>query len=142
MKYQIIIGLVLLGIGFGAGHYFTPTKIITKTETVVKTNDIIHDHIKTIIRTITNPDGTTDSTTTIDNNSVEVKNSSSESNSSSVTTYEKPQWKAQGLVGLNFDNTTIPIYGVGIERRIIGPISAGLWGNTNKEAGLSVSLEF
>ena len=139
MKYQIIGAILLLAIGYGAGRYVQPAKVVTKTQTV--TNDVIHDHIHTVIHTVTQPNGTTDSTTVVDNNSTEESNT--KSSSSTVTTYNKPQWKAQVLAGLPLNGQPLaPIYGAGVERRIIGPISAGVWGNNNREAGLSVSLEF
>ena len=139
MKYQIIGGILLLVIGFGLGKYTQPAKVITKTQVV--TNDVVHDHIHTVVHTVVQPNGEKDTTTVVDNNSTEE--SSSQSSSSTVTTYNKPQWKAQVLAGLPLNGQPLaPIYGAGVERRIIGPISAGVWGNNNREAGLSVSLEF
>lgn len=142
MKYQIIIGLVLLTVGYATGRYVQPTKVVTKTETVVKTNDVIHEHVHVVTHTITKTDGTKDTTTVVDNNSTEDKNSTSKSDSSTVTTYSKSQWKVGALVGLSSTNLYAPIYGANVEKRILGPISAGLWATTGKEGGLSISLEF
>lgn len=141
-KYQIIIAVALLGIGYGAGRYVQPAKVVTKTETVTKTNTIIQEHVHTVIQTVTKPDGEVVKTEVSDNNSVDTVKSSSDSSSSTVTTYSKPQWKVQGLAGLNLSSISTPIYGAGVERRILGPIFAGVYGKSNSEAGLSVSLEF
>ncbi len=142
IKGHLLIILLVFAAGFGTAKYFSPAKTIVKTETVVKTNDVIHEHVHTVTHTIVQPNGEKDTTTVVDNNSTEDKNSTSKSDSSTVTTYSKPQWKVGALVGLSSTNLYAPIYGANVEKRILGPISAGLWANTNKEAGLSVSLEF
>lgn len=138
MKYYIIGGILLLAIGYGAGRYVQPAKVVTKLQTV--TNDVVHDHIHTVIQTVTLPSGEKKSTTTIDNDKNET--ASTNTVSSSVTTYSKPQWRAQGLAGLNLKSVSTPVYGIGIERRILGPIFAGAYGKNNGEVGISVSLEF
>lgn len=142
MKYQIIGGLILLAIGYGAGRYIQPAKIVTKTETVTKTNTVVQDHIHTVTKTITLPGGKQETITTTDNNSVENQTTKSDTKSSTVVTNSKPQWKVQALAGIDGNHLSVPVYGVDVERRIIGPISAGLYGNNNKEIGLSLSLEF
>jgi hypothetical protein len=67
------------------------------------------------------------------------------------------QWKVSLLVGANFGNlnaatlaTPFPqallgkpwVVGAHVERRIIGPFFMGLWGTTNKDAGVSLGFEF
>lgn len=142
MKKEIIIGVVLLAAGYGLGRYVQPAKVVTKTEVVTKVETQIQEHVHTITRTITDPNGHSETVTVTDNNTNTHSNSESDSTSSTVTTYNKPQWKAQGLVGLNIHDLSSPVYGVGVERRILGPIFVGAYGKTNSEAGLSVSLEF
>lgn len=129
-KYLIIGAILLVLLGYGAGRYLQPAKVVTKTEVVV------HDHIHTVTITISKPDGTKTTTTTTDNNSV------IDDKTSTVITNSKPQWKVAGLAGLNISNLSSPIYGAQIERRIIGPISVGVWGLTNSSGGISLSLEF
>jgi hypothetical protein len=137
-KTQIIVTIILVVAAFGAGRYLTPTKVVTKTQVVTQTNDIIHDHIHTVV--VTNPNGTT--TTTTDNNSVIDDKTDTDSNSSTVTTYSKPQWKVSGMAGLSVNSLSTPIYGAQVERRILGPISAGIWGLSNSTGGVALSLEF
>lgn len=142
MKKEIIGGILLLVIGYAAGRYVQPAKVVTKTETVTKTNTVVQEHVHTVVQTVVKPNGEKVITKTTDNNSVEKNNTSSDSSASTVTTYSKPQWRAQGLVGLSTINLSSSIYGVGVERRILGPIFVGAYGKTNSEAGLSLSLEF
>jgi hypothetical protein len=87
------------------------------------------------------PSGEKDTTTTTTNNTVVDDTTDTKASTSTVISNLKPQWKVQALAGLNGNNLGTPVYGADVERRIIGPISAGLYGNTNKEVGLSISLE-
>lgn len=125
----LVVSIGLLGLGYAVGRYLQPTKVEIKKEV------IIQKEIHTVIKKVTDPNGTITEVTVIDDKSNEA------SKESTTITAIKSQWRAQGLVG--FGTTKIgPIYGVGIERRILGPISAGLYGNTNNELGVSVSIEF
>jgi type II secretory pathway pseudopilin PulG len=142
MKTQIIIGVILLVVGYGLGRYVQPAKVVTKTQTVTQVVTQIQEHVHTVTHTVVQPNGIKDITTVTDNNSTENKDSDTKSSSSTITTYSKPQWRAQGLAGLNLSNVSTPIYGLGVERRILGPIFVGAYGKTNSEAGLSLSLEF
>jgi hypothetical protein len=142
MKYQIIGGILLIAIGYGAGRYVQPAKVVTKVQTVTVTNDVVHDHIVTVTHTVVQPNGEKDTTTTTSNESIIDDQTSTKTNSSTVTTYNKPQWKVQGLAGLSLNSLSTPIYGIGVERRILGPVFVGAYGKSNSEAGLSLSLEF
>jgi hypothetical protein len=141
-KTLIGAGLLLLLIGYAGGRYAQPAKIVTKTEVVTQIKTVVEDHVHTVTVTKELPNGEKDTTTTTDNNSVIKDKTNTKNDSSTVTTYNKPQWRVQALAGLNASNFTNPIYGAGIERRIIGPIAAGAWGTTNHEGGISLSLEF
>lgn len=129
--YLGLAGLVLLLIGFAFGKYNTKPEI----KEVVKEVEVEKKSVETIIKEIIKKNGTKETVTTIKDNSVTStkKEVSKEANPS------KPQWKAQALYGL-VDKKTV--YGLGIERRILGPISAGAFGLTNSTYGISLSLEF
>jgi hypothetical protein len=140
-KYRIIGIILLIAIAFAVGRYLTPTKIVTKTNTITVNHDIIHDHVTTVVVTKELPNGEKDTTTTTTDNTVVDDKTNANASTSTTISNVKPQWKVQALAGLNGNNITVPVYGADIERRIIGPISAGLYGNSNKEVGLSISLE-
>ncbi len=129
-KYGLGAILLLIGIGYATGRYIAPSKIVTKTETVIK--EVVH----TVTVTVTKSDGSSTSTTTTDSGTTIG------SSTSSVTSSDKPSWKVAGLAGLSLNNLTTPVYGGQIERRIIGPVSAGVWGLTNSTGGVSLSIEF
>lgn len=142
MKYYIIGGLILFAAGLGTGFYLMPSKVVVKTNTVTQTQDIIHDHIITVTKTVVLPNGEKQTTTTTTNNSVINDKSSTQIQSSSVTNYGKPQWKVSAMAGLGANNLTLPIYGAEVQKRLLGPIFVGAWGNSNREGGLSLGLEF
>ncbi len=58
----------------------------------------------------------------------------------------RPGWKVSVMAGLDFPyaikGELRPVYGGSIERRLFGPLSAGVWGLTSGAGGLSLSLEF
>jgi hypothetical protein len=56
-----------------------------------------------------------------------------------------PQWSVSLMPGVDLrGNSSLPyhaVVGASVERRIIGPIFVGLWGNTAGAAGVTVKLE-
>ncbi len=59
---------------------------------------------------------------------------------------KRPDWKVTGLVGLDAPSLlrggVVPVYGGLIQRRIVGPFSAGAWGLSTGAVGVSLSVEF
>lgn len=132
MKYWIIAIIIGCVGSYGLGRYLQPAKEIT----VVKEVEVIKRDVKVVERTITRPDGTTETEKTF-----EDKTSSEKKNENlSMVENLKPQWKVQGLVGLN--DISRPTYGVGIERRVWANVFAGAYVNTERQFGLTVSMEF
>lgn len=62
----------------------------------------------------------------------------------------RPDWRVTPLVGLDVPRAianpiaaqSAIVFGGQVERRILGPISAGAWGLSNGNAGVAVSVEF
>jgi hypothetical protein len=125
----LVIGLV----GYASGRYLQPPQI----KEVVKTVEVVKHDTTTIIKERKKPDGSSETDTTIINHDTDI----SSSKDSKVTSILPPQWKVQGQYGYDFRDLR-PVYGAAVDRRIIGPIFIGVWGNTNHTAGLSASLEF
>lgn len=137
-----LAGLLIFATGYGTALYTRPTKEVIKTQVVTQTNDVIHDHIHTVVVTVTKPDGTKTTTSTTDNGTVIDNKSNTIASNSTTITNSKPQWKVAGLAGLDIHNLASPVYGAQVEKRLLGPISVGIWGLTNATAGISASLEF
>jgi len=123
--------LVSMALGAAGALYLRPNL----ERTVEVTKDVFKTDVKTVIHYKERPDGTKESVTTIIDNS---KQTSSTSN-----TQEKPvqkNWLVGASVASKWDLQ--PIYGVQVNRRILGPVYIGLTANTQAELGLVVALEF
>ena len=142
-KNMVIVTVVVILLSFAAGRYFTPTKVQIQTKEVIKTVEVEKKNVDTEKHEIDRPDGTkeiteithekTDTTTKTDDNK----------SSTETVTYSKPGYHAYLTVGAGkLSDLTNPIYGVGVEKRVIGPVFVGGSYNTNREIGLSVGLEF
>lgn len=149
LRSTIIIVFVVGLLGYAFGRYLQPAKVVTETvvekEIVEVEVEKIKKEVRTIVKEIVKPDGTTETTTTTEEIAESKKKTKKEEASKEqelkIVENLKPQWKAQVLVGL--EDINVPSYRVGIERRIFGPIFAGAYSKTDfGEYGLSVSMEF
>jgi hypothetical protein len=146
-NWQKILVAILVSavVGFAFGKYALPGKVQIKTQEVEKIVTVVQHDTVTETHEVKRPDGTVITDTTIKDRDTANTSTVDTKKSSETITNQKPQWKVQGLVGLSTKDLGQPAYGVGVERRIIGPIFVGAWGlskSTEQTAGLSVSLEF
>jgi hypothetical protein len=144
-----LLSLVLLGVGYGAGKFSNPAKVITKTEIkevvkVVESKQQKKDVNKKIV-VITRPDGTKESTTTIEDKTVTDSNKtidvSKESKSETITTRDLGL-SVQALALAKFNDINNREYGVLIKKRIISNISGSILVTDKKTIGLAVGLDF
>jgi myo-inositol-hexaphosphate 3-phosphohydrolase len=128
MKKYIII-LIIAATCFSLGRYTAPKPKVEEH----KTQDVItHETIVVVKR----PDGTTESTTTVDSHS---KSDTSKiiipTKISTLTVY--------GLAGVDTTSRLLkPIYGVEVSKQIIGSIRLGAFGMTNGVVGLTIGMDF
>lgn len=141
IRYYILIVVIVAGAGYGIGRYLQPAQIEIKEIEVVKEIEVIKKDVVTVIKEVERPDGSKERHTTIEDRSRETTKKESEKETSTTIVNEKPQWRAQALLKLN-NVLTLPVYGAGIERRIVGPFSAGVWATTDRNIGVSASFEF
>lgn len=105
-------------------------------QTVQTTKEVVRTDIQTVVRTVTRPDGTSDTTTTIVDHSIRTDTSKN-------IIVAIPFINVSGLVGNDLSKRgVLPIYGVSINKEIIGPITIGAFGLTSGVIGLSVGLNF
>jgi hypothetical protein len=147
-KYQLIIAAILIVIAFAFGRYTTPDKVVVKTEIKeiivekesAKKDVAISETTEEII--IIKPDGTK----IVKKKNKKEEKKKEETNKESVVAKEekheeikekaKPQW---GIGGMYQPSS---VYGLVIDRRIIGPVFLGVWGKSDLDFGLSVKVEF
>lgn len=141
VKYIVIAVLAVGGLGYATGRYLQPAKVEIRIEEKIKEVEVVKHDVRTVIREVTRPDGTKETETVIEDKTQESRQKESERKEEKIVTNDKPQWKAnvllttkQGLLG--------PAYGASVERRILGPIFAGAFANTDKVIGVTVGIEF
>ncbi len=141
---NVYIAVVALLIGAALGFYLKPTKVVTKLETVVKTVTVDHVDIVTEVHVIEKPDGTKDTTTIIKDKSVITGQTDSDTKIEKVVTTDKAQWRLNALIAplQGLESPVAPLYGLEIQRRVLGPIWAGGFVNTSRVYGVTIGLEF
>lgn len=153
-KQTVIAIIVTLLVGAAIGRYSLPAKVEVRTE--VKTVEKIvkdtekqkdTDKVITIVETKL-PDGTvTKKTEIVDKSKTETTTKTTtdkdtDSMSESVTTYATKDWFVRGMAGFKLDGAAPTQYGIGIDRRILGPIHVGGYGFTDGKFGVEVGLSF
>lgn len=133
LKVYLIAGLVILAVGFSIGRYVVPDKSL---ETKSTEHDVKREETVTTREEI-RADGTRITETIKSNKNEESK----KKESSKLVENSRPNWKVNALAGYNIDKSNY-VYGVAVDRRVLGNISVGAWGTTDKQVGLSLGLEF
>jgi hypothetical protein len=135
----VILGVALLA--YASGRYLAPSKVVTKVVTVTKEVTVKDDNVKTVVQETDEPNGTVEKTTTTVDLSTETTKDATSVVAQQTKTTEKPQW----IIGAQLipqQGTFGPVYGVEAQRRILGPVFAGAFANTDSKVGLAVSVEF
>lgn len=138
-KKSYLIGGAILAIilAYATGRYAKPDKIVTKTVTVEVEKTRINEN-KVIVEKI-NKDGTKTTTThVITKTETDTK---IQSKNDSVVQNNKSPLNVSLLAGYDFNNVNL-VYGVHVSKQLLGPVSIGIFGLTNKTIGMSAGLQF
>lgn len=119
------IGIFLIGISFAIGRYTAPVKIEEKQVVTKETEYITREVIK--------PDGTIVKET--------IKKDTATKDTQKIVENKKPDYKVSIIPQYNFSDKKM-IYGASVEKRIAGPIFAGIYADSNTNVGVSISMEF
>lgn len=141
IKYSLLTALIIGLVGYAIGRYMQPAEVITKQVEVVKEIEVVKRDVKTVIKEVVRPDGSKETVTTIDENTRERTRRESDVKTEVVQSPAKPQWEAGVMVKASLNNI-IPVYGIQVERRILGPFSVGVQGWSDTTAGVSLNIEF
>ena len=153
-KYFIVIFVFVVGVA--AGRFSLPAKVITQIETQTiekivykESKDINKDKVVVIEETI-NPDGSKTKKTTITDKSTitvnkdQTTDTASNSHSETVVDYGKNAFMISALASTSIltDNQQSIAFGAHVQKRLLGPIYAGMFGFTDKRFGVSLGLTF
>ena len=132
MKNLIISFAVGILVGGYIIYKFYPN---VKKQIEIQEKEVVRNDIRTIVKEVIRPDGSKETTTEIVDKTKKIYDNKINYAES------KLDWLiSANIAKKNFKNSDI--YGLQIQRRILGPIFIGLTGNTNKEYGISVGFEF
>jgi hypothetical protein len=146
-KYQYITFSILILLAFATGRYFTPEKIVTKTNTVqvdhiVQNKDIAQ---KEQIVQVKKPDGTITTTTNIDTNVKDnvVTDNKVVTNTITVTETKHSTTSVNALLQTNiFNGNVSPIWGIQVLKQILGPIEGGVFVFQSGTVGCSLGIRW
>ena len=123
-KKTIIVACVIFVLGGVIGYKLAP---VPQSETRMVTQD----KVVTIIKEVTKPDGTT----TREETRTEDRQADS---SVTVATPSKNDW----LVGVSYGPGVVPVYGITVQRRVIGNVYVGASASTNGDITANVGVTF
>lgn len=134
--------LVCLGLGYAFGVHYAPRTFETvKIDEVVKRNNDVKTIKKEVI--VKEPNGKETKTIVTETEDKTTTTKEKETSKAVVSgPIEVDKYQVNVMIGVNRDNFMVPIYGVSVSKKFIGPISLGAWGLTNGTGGLSVGMSF
>lgn len=132
----IIIGAIgCLIVGAEVDHRFNAREVI---KTVSVDHDVIQYKIVTVTHTVTAPDGTKTTDTTVTDNTEEQKKIINTIIDTKAP--QESQWMVAAGTGLNSD--LVKVYSLSIDRKILGPVSVGLMGSSSNEYSVRLGIAF
>lgn len=134
----LVVALILTG-AFGLGRYSVQVDTVKETKAEVTKGSTETHEIITIIK---RPDGTTETKKVIDKNKTEVKKVN-EIKQAAIAPVKLKKTVVSALAGIDMSQPDRPmVYGAAVSTEVIGPVSIGLFGLTNKTVGVSLGISF
>jgi hypothetical protein len=145
-----LVGLLLLGLGYGVGKFSNPAKVVTRTEfkEKIKVVEVIKEqkNVVVITKKTTKKDGTIIEESKTEDKSTTYQDKHSESKkeiSSSTVTTRDIGLSVHAMAMQNIgDLEQKREYGIFVKKRVIGNISVGGLVTDQKTIGLSVGMDF
>lgn len=123
-KKTVIVAAIIFVLGGVLGYKLAP---VPQSET----RTVTQDKVVTIIKEVTKPDGTTtrEETRTEDRQAEQSVTAAAPS---------KPDW----LVGVSYEPGVVPVYGITVQRRVIGNVYVGASASTSGNITANVGVTF
>lgn len=153
-----LIGIaIIIAVSYAFGRYTAPEKIkiVTKiSDTVQQSTDKDKDldtHKETKTTEVKHPDGTTETTTDVTEDTHVNTDNKTASSDTKVSETDKEVTKStshltlSALAGVQLTGVTTAspvVYGAHVTKDILGPINIGVWGLDNRTMGASIGLTF
>lgn len=106
-------------------------------QTVEVEKEVIKNNIVTVTKVVKDKDGNeTTETTVVD------KSTTKNTDSKVVSIAASKDWMISASAQTDFKEGLKPVYGLQVQRRILGPFYLGATANTDRAIGVSVGFEF
>ena len=145
-QYWLIVSVIILAVGVAVGRYTLPARVEVKTVTQIVEKKVIVDKVdtttttKSVHESKTGKDTTT--TTVVDRRHISTQdNTTSNSTQDSTKTYNTAVLSVAATAGYSLSLDKM-VYGAVVQKKFWGPLWIGGYGNTGKEAGLTLGLLF
>lgn len=136
-KYTIICIVSAAVIGAACGYYALPSKI--EIHTVIQKDTEKQNNIDTKITRTKKPDGTVITEITKEDKS--TTQTQVHKDSTKVTEYSHDTLTIRALMAGDIHSGTIS-YGLGVDKKVLGPFSIGVFGLSSGVLGGSVGISF
>lgn len=135
----IIISVLALATSFAIGRYLTPERVKTEIKTVTVEKVVVE--VKRVVTTVKEkPDGTKE-TVIVEDSKTNTNENSQTVDSKHEETKSKNKLIVAAMAGMNIPVDGQLIYGLEVSKNLLGPIRMGIFGMTNKTAGITLGLE-
>lgn len=154
MKRKILIVIISLTVGAALGYYALPSKIVEKEVIKIvekKVKDTTEKENKNKIKIITEvimPDGTIKreikeidkGIITIDASEIIDKDTTKDKEK--IVEHKKNNLMVYASIGTRIGKIDKPTYGIGVQKRLFGPIWLGAYATEHKDVALTLGLSF
>lgn len=137
MSYKLLLPAMVacLGLGLYIGKTYYST---TQTKEIEK--EVVRTDVVTVVKTVERPDGTKETTSTTTDKTVSKHD---ETKTATTASALAPQWHTSASASVaRLSEISSPVYGIQVERRLLGPFSVGLRAQTDKYIGVALGFEF
>jgi hypothetical protein len=134
LKNVAILVLITAVLSAVITKYYFPK---LQMQTVEVEKEVIKNNIVTVTKIVKDKDGNeTSETTTVD------RSTTKNTDSKVVSIAASKDWMISASAQTDFKEGLKPVYGVQVQRRILGPFYVGGTVNTDRAVGVSVGFEF
>lgn len=139
-KYQFLVLSVLCVAAFAIGRFSASTQKSVVSQENTEKQQVKDVETQRTTVTVKSPNGEVKTTTTV--NTVDKTKTNVETTKSAEVQISSSKFLVSAMAGYNFKSPDLPLYGVSISRKFLGPVTTGIWGLNNGTIGLSVGVEF
>lgn len=141
LKYKITCVILAILAAFAFGRYTVKPTIVKDTEVTTDTKKEKDTHKETTVVVVEAPNGEKKTVTTVVEDTTTNTHQTKDSETHEVSTPPKVNTlNLSALAGLDMDYK--PVYGISITKNVLGPITVGVFGLTNRTIGVSAGLSF